>query len=150
MRIGIEGVQGGLAPCFDYATHDHYQTRSEGGLKEKSPQCLGLSLTVISSSSSSPNHFTRVHLRANVSSILTISLALVSMNPHPLLLDHSNPCLEVTLLSDFKSHLFPTTILTGIGFTSFLSSSPNSPPSPLRRLEFSSSRCSVSMSIISV
>ena len=53
------------------------------------------------------------HSRAKVSSILTISLALVSMNPQPLLLAYSNPCLLLITLPSFRSHLFPATSLTG-------------------------------------
>lgn len=54
-----------------------------------------------------------VNVQANVSSILTHSLALVSMNPAPLPLAHSSPVLAGTSLSSFRSHLFPATIFTG-------------------------------------
>src|SRR5271170_3403117 len=52
--------------------------------------------------------------QAKVSSIFTISRALVSINPQPLALAHSRPCRELTTLASFRSHLFPATILTGI------------------------------------
>ena len=53
------------------------------------------------------------NLRAKVSSILTISLALVSMNPQSLPRAHPNPWRLETCLASFRSHLLPATILTG-------------------------------------
>lgn len=51
--------------------------------------------------------------QANVSSMLTMSLALVSMNPHPFFLAHSSPVCALTTRAACKSHLLPATILTG-------------------------------------
>jgi hypothetical protein len=56
---------------------------------------------------------TRLTSRANVSSTLTISLALVSMKPQPLRLAQSRPTCAETWRAPCKSHLFAATILTG-------------------------------------
>lgn len=53
------------------------------------------------------------HIQANVSSILTISLADVSMKPQPRDRAHSQPVLLLTTLASFRSHLLPATIMTG-------------------------------------
>lgn len=60
---------------------------------------------------------TRLTSSAKVSSILTISLALHSMNPHPLLRAQAHPSWLPTcrLPCADKSHLFPTTNFTGGG-----------------------------------
>jgi hypothetical protein len=71
------------------------------------------------------------NLHANVSSIFTTFLALVSINPHPCLLAHSSPVWLLTCRFPAKSHLFPATILTGGG----------------NRASVSSARASASMSI---
>jgi hypothetical protein len=52
-------------------------------------------------------------IRANVSSMFTISLALVSMKPYPLLRAHSSPCLAPTCRWLWRSHLLPATMHTG-------------------------------------
>ena len=63
------------------------------------------------------------NLRANVSSIFTISLALVSMKPNLCCLLQSSPSLAATCLMFCKSHLLPATMQTGkIWFCSILSS----------------------------
>lgn len=56
---------------------------------------------------------TRRTMRANVSSILTSNLALVSMKPQPRLRAHSSPMEAGTCLLSWRSHLFPATIFTG-------------------------------------
>ena len=86
---------------------------------------------------------TAVYSQANVSSIFTISLALVSIKPQPRCLAHSSPSLEVTLLASFRSHLFPATIVIGGGCSGTLLSAPDA-----LLLAISSSRLSVSISII--
>jgi hypothetical protein len=63
------------------------------------------------------------NIRAKVSSIFTISLALVSMNPKLCCLLHSSPSLAAICLIPCKSHLLPATMHTGkIWFCSILSS----------------------------
>jgi hypothetical protein len=63
------------------------------------------------------------NIRAKVSSIFTISLALVSMNPKLCCLLHSSPSLAAICLLPCKSHLLPATMHTGkIWFCSILSS----------------------------
>lgn len=56
---------------------------------------------------------TRLTSSANVSSMFTISRALVSINPQPLLRAHSSPSLAPIIRAPCKSHLLPATILTG-------------------------------------
>jgi len=55
----------------------------------------------------------RCNIQAKVSSMLTISLAEVSMKPQPRDLAHSQPVLLLTILESFRSHLLPATIMTG-------------------------------------
>ena len=88
-------------------------------------------------------------LQANVSSMFTISLALVSINPQSLLLAQSSPILLLTTLASFKSHLLPAMILIG-GILHPASRFPRTllPFSRSSRL-FSSIRLSVSISIMS-
>lgn len=54
-----------------------------------------------------------VDVRAKVSSIFTISLALVSMKPHLRRRAHSKPSFALICRCPCKSHLFPATIFTG-------------------------------------
>lgn len=57
----------------------------------------------------------RTDILANVSSMFTISRALVSMNPQPCRRAYSSPSRAATTRASFRSHLFPTTIVTGGG-----------------------------------
>lgn len=90
----------------------------------------------------------RLNVHAKVSSMLTISLALVSMNPHPCFRAYSRPSRAETVLASFRSHLFPAMILTGGGIPTSTPSAPG--PSSLNNRSLSSNRCSASMSIISI
>lgn len=56
---------------------------------------------------------TRRTMSANVSSIFTSSLALVSMKPQPRFRAQSSPMAADTCLLSCRSHLLPATILTG-------------------------------------
>jgi hypothetical protein len=93
----------------------------------------------------SGNMTRRLSLQANVSSIFTISLALVSINPHLLLRAHSRPVRLLTTRLSFRSHLLPATIFTGAAFMSLPPLTPRS-----IALWFSSMRFSSSMSIMSM
>jgi hypothetical protein len=53
------------------------------------------------------------HSRAKVSSMLTISLALVSMKPQRLFRAHSSPSAALMTRPDDRSHLLPATSFTG-------------------------------------
>lgn len=55
----------------------------------------------------------QAYSRANVSSMFTISRALVSMNPYPRFRAHSSPSLAPTCRMPWRSHLFPATKQTG-------------------------------------